>query len=219
MPAGLAVPWSEPATPNLVDLDQLWSVAEPANALVAFMAAHVAGGLNCDTAGSTGGDISYGETLVKPPAGIASAQLLVEVAPAGEATRSVLRLDAQVVFLPPRDPRSFVPAADTFARVARTDATGKSASVAVSDPVAVAQLRTVVDGLAVAAPGASSCPSFSLAYSAAFSRSPTAAPDFVAATGPCLTVQLTVNGTPVQPDLRDADGSFDRLLGTLLGPG
>jgi len=216
--SALAGPFEEPATPNLVDVGRVWSVPLPPADAVTFEASHVPAGFICDLSGSTGdGTVAVGERLADLPAGVASAQLLVAVAPARPGW-ALVRADAQVVYRPSRDPHATVAASETFARVARAGPSGQAATVDLGDPSVVAHLRDAINALPVAVPGESSCPAFRVGYTAAFAPSRGAAPDLVATTGPCDTVSITVGETLLPTALSDTGGSVAGLLSSYFGP-
>lgn len=215
-----------PATPNLVDLDRLWRVELPLQEAIVFVAAHPPVGMVCTGTGTSGGPDGVSSEqitfdLASLPAGIASAQLQVSIA-AVDTTSSAIRVDAQVVFSPLRSGSEEVPAADTVVVVTRSDFLASGAPAAASetltDPPTVKRLASILDGLPAAVPGASGCPSFSLQYKLAFAAHPGVPPDYVAITGPCDQVIVTVGGVTLQPALSDVDGTLTKALAALFMP-
>jgi hypothetical protein len=224
VPAALTMASTTPATPNLVDLDRLWRVELPLQEAIAFVAGHPPMGMVCTGSGSSGGPggVSTEEVtfdLISRPAGIASAQLQVAVAPVG-TTSSTIRVDAQVVFSPRRTDEQKVPASDAVVVVTRSGFLASGAPAAGSetrtDPPTVQRLASILDRLPAAVPGASSCPSFSLGYQLAFAAHPGAPPDYVAITRPCDQVIVKVGGVTVQPALSDIDGALTQAVAPLF---
>jgi hypothetical protein len=90
-----------------LDQYQLFALAQPVGTAAAFLAARVPPGMGHGGTGSGGTtqDVSYLARSV--PAGIASAQLVLTIAPAS-AGGSLLRADAQVIWYPSRSAAEYI---------------------------------------------------------------------------------------------------------------
>jgi len=220
VPDALSVPATTPVTPNLVDLDRLWRVPLPMAQTLAFLSAHPPLGMTCTGSGTSGGpggvtseELTF--DLTSLPVGIQSAQLQAEVAPTGPSS-SAVRVDAQVVFLPPRSAAEQVPPTDTVVVVTRSgfmpSGAPASARLTRTDPSNVGLLASILDRLPPAVPGMSSCPAESLQYQLAFAARLGAAPNYVATTTACDGVVVTIAGVAVQPVLSDAGGTLTQAL-------
>jgi len=223
-PPSLAQPFSQPASANLVDLHDAWTVAEPAETVVAFLTTHSPAGMSCDGSGYEGdrnGATSENVTfaLTTLPGAIRSAQLLVEVI-ATSTTTSAVRADAQVIFAPPRSRQEQVPNSDVVATVVRSgslrNGQDAAASRTVTDTATVARLAGILNGLPAAVPGATSCPAMSVQYRVSFSKSIGGAPDLVATATGCDGVGVTTGGV-TQPALDDGGGAFFQAVAALFG--
>jgi len=224
VPDALAAASSTPATPNLIDVDRLWRVGMTIEEAIAFVAAHPPTGMTCTGGGTSGGagvvsseDITF--DLTSLPAGIASAQLQVAVAPTA-ATSSAIRVDAQVVFFPSRSEQEQVPAADAVVVVTRSGFFPSGAPAATSvtrtDPATVKNLASILDRLPAAVPGIRSCPSVSLHYQLAFATRAGSPANYVATTTACDQVIVTVGGASLLPALSDVDGTLKAAVAALF---
>jgi hypothetical protein len=215
---------------NLVDRGEAWLVDEPLSSVDAYVSDHVPGGMSCGGSSSSGGpgsgrSESVTQTLDRLPSGIQLAQLLVQLAPV-TATESAVRVDAQVVFLPPKSPAEQVPASDRVVVIQRTGSLpgggSAAATVTVTDPTTVQKLVGLLDGLDPQPPSVESCPAELLSYRLAFAPSVSAAPNYVATIGSCDTVVVSAGvvsagGSTLQPALGGAGVSqLEQFLGRLF---
>jgi len=228
----LAGPMSYPATPDLVDVALVWSADEDAASALSWIAHHppagstVANGPDTDWRNGVMLESAFDDTYPSGSDAFESEQVDVAVVPLAGGAAGV-RADAQVIWYPTRPAAETVPPGERHVVVAVSAGSTIGAAPAVlsvrtlTDPVAVAELATKVDGMALQVPGARSCP-------AGLASSPRLTLVFAGAagvpevrvvddTGGCGEVTFAVGRTQ-EPALVDG-GLFhlvDRLLGVSL---
>ena len=198
---------------------RLWLVPLPLPALERFIRAHPPAGLPFRGFGSAGRLPSEQATLVvrSLPPGIDQAQLVLQLAPAGQNV-STLRADSQVIWYPPRSAAQYLaPGRFRAVTVAASLLNPKPHVVrrTFTSAAVTARLARFLDGLP-AAPGAiTSCPAISVTYTLSFRSSAAARPYLVATTSGCGGVGITVNGR-TQPGLADPDSLILRAVKAAL---
>jgi hypothetical protein len=230
----LASPGERPATPNLVDDHVWWLVPGSSKAVLSFIEKHTPAGSKLDETGSS--NIAPGYRLVgyswPARAGVLSSRELVVEVVSLKGGSTALRADALVVWMTPR------PASERIPRlVRRLQVTVLSAKRTTEGPLTftsskqVSGVRSLIDRLPVAQPGAVACPAdFAIRVRLAFYSARSARPVAVADVDPsgCQGVALTIKGRS-QPPLTSAafPGSgrvhapslitqLDRILGVRL---
>jgi hypothetical protein len=154
------------------------------------------------------------------PAGIQSANLSYVVAPISTTT-TLVRLDAVVVFLPPRNPAEEVPSNDVVVTVTRSGTTHDT--ITITDAAVTRQLADILNGLPTRVPGLYSGPPSSQSYEVAFASAMGATPNLVVVEdNGSATPTITAHGVKQTPSLDDTiAGRFiqalDRLFPTSPG--
>lgn len=163
-----------PGTPNLAQATRFAVVPGSMAEAAAFLQTHRPHGVTSTTSGA--GTLSdHGrvieqtviDTITGMPPGVASAQLVLSVAPDG--SDAAVRMDAQVTWVPAKPAAATVPAADAVATVSlrqtlpgwRHDGLRPLPSprqVVVTAPGTIRRLRQAADDLPVQVPGVRSCP-------------------------------------------------------------
>jgi hypothetical protein len=221
----LTAPLGFVATPNIADRHALWTVPTRIDDVAAFLKTHLppAMKLSSWSAGGTDPTQSVVQELSSPGRDVHAGFLWWSITPTGPAT-SLLRLDAEVLWLPARSPGELVAPSDAVAaltwqqQVFGPPPTVVSAQRTVSDAATVARLRDIFNDLQSDLPGARSCTMFNsgIKETAAFSRTTTDPPDVVATVvGGCSVVTVTVQGkaaTTLHDDNR-LGPTIDQLLG------
>lgn len=226
VPSVLAEPFMRPAVSTLIDLHRVWSVPSPSGSTYAYLQGHPPPGVSKNTIGEeglaktlAGSTQSLAWQLAEPGTDIQSATLLATVASDG-AKRSWLRVDAQVVWYPKKNPAERVPTsakvltieAETLGRPAKPVA----APVVVSNAAEVDKVARVIDHLPPAVPGGTSCPSATMQYRLSFSTSSGSHPGLVATEGICGFVGITLMGHPGQT-LQDSHQQLLDAIGDITG--
>ena len=157
------LPVFRPATPTLVDRVQDWTVSQSLQTVRRYVTAHLPAGTRLVGTASAGGpgtpeNASLTFASPRPPAGIGSEQLIVDLVANGRGETAV-RADAQVAWLVERAAAERVPAGVREVDVTRA-VPGRSptASVSVTSPPQVAAIVRLIDRLPVVQPGATACP-------------------------------------------------------------
>lgn len=215
-------------TGSTVDTHRLFRLPQPVLAAKSFLLAHWPAGM--PVSGYSGvlahtvavtQDVSFG--LRSLPAGIDNAQLVATLVP-GRPAGSLLRVDAQVIWFPPRsraehlDPSAYravtvtvQPMNPRFRTVTRT----------FTSPVVVAGLAGLLNGLHGAPYQQGSCPLVDTTDRLEFAAARPGGRAVVVSPSQCLNVSVTSGGW-VQPDLWDPDDKLaaaaDRLLGLKQHP-
>jgi hypothetical protein len=207
----LAQPGLRTATPDLIDEHAWWVVPGGIRAGMAWVRAHLPAGVTIDSSASLGGPgVPDNESLAlawPPVTGVLGLRWLVVRFVALPDGSCGLRADAEVVWELPRPASETIPAGARFLRVAVHGSIRSNiphqAPLTVTSPQAITQVRTLLNGLPVAQPGALSCPAdfgivLRLSFYARRHRSPLA----VAGIDPdgCGWVSLTIRGR-AQPTL------------------
>jgi hypothetical protein len=225
----------QPGTPNLVIRTGWWRLRGPATGTLAWITAHAPGGATQDaTFGSsqrgdpsaTTSGVGFGWPATGP---LVERDLLVNVAQAGADT--VIRVDAQVTFLPARPAASLVPPTATALTVRMvprasgpdlTPSRKRYGPTEVTDPSRVAAVAALVNKAPMELPGERFCPimvanggDLSITFTAG-AGGPAVATATINFMG-CEALTVTVSGT--DPVVLTADGStVDRII-DLLGLG
>jgi hypothetical protein len=111
LPKSLTEPGVRPATNNLVEVHRVWTTTVPADQVVAQLRAQPPAGLSDGGQGSTSGpaqDTLRFATLVPNPKPTTAWRAVV-VSAVTSGGRTIVRVDAQVVWLPARSPGEYAP--------------------------------------------------------------------------------------------------------------
>ncbi len=233
LPAGThPVPWHPPpvlqqtgialGVPHQADVHRLWLVPKSMPALAGYIRAHPPAGLPFQGFGQagSGGQITSEQTtffMRSPPAGIEQAQLVLEIAPAGQ-NHSTLRADGEVIWYPPRSAAEYLaPARFHAVTVAASFLNPKPHVVrrTFTSPAVIARLARFLNSLPATPGGLVGCPMVSSSYSLAFRSSAAARPYLTATTSACGSVGITVNGR-TQPGLADPQALIIRAITAAL---
>ncbi|HLI56020.1 MAG TPA: hypothetical protein VKY26_03200 [Actinomycetota bacterium] len=215
-PPALANPATEIGPGAAISAQRLWTVPGSPEATIAFLRAHLVTGAVPGDSGGPGERLWFDEDVTGTAIG---GDVTPEVV-AGPGDTSILRVDFEVTYDPARSMGEEVPASDHYLSISRTPEVAPTPSPPVtatfSDPATVLGMANLLNALpAAGGDGTASCPAPVATYTIAFSRSPTAPPDFVV-TGPgCLIWSVTQGRTARQP-LSWSD-NLDRLLSVLVG--
>ena len=198
---------------------RLWLVPLPVPALDRFIRAHPPAGLPFPGFGSAGRMPSEQATLVPRslPPGIDQAQLVLQLAPAGQNV-STLRADSQVIWYPPRSAAEYLaPARFRAVTVAASFPSPKPHVVrrTFTSAAVIARLARFLNGLPAAPRRITGCPAISVTYTLAFRPSAAARSSLVATASGCRGVAITVNGR-TQPGLADPDSLILRAAKAAL---
>lgn len=227
--AGVA-PAEHPADPNLVQHTEWWTTSQAPAALLAWIKAHPPTGTTADgssTSTSSGtADLWVQDFAAPAQPGVISQRLLEAAVTAAPGGGSALRVDAIVTYLPTKS------AAETIAVPVMLEVTpdypgqgqGQQqgaanpavAPVKVTDPLKIAEITSLVNGLPAAPTGGMNCPmdngsGLKVSFQSA-SGAPWAQAD-INASG-CRTVTITVNGK-AQPALSGGDQLTDQIISIL----
>jgi hypothetical protein len=173
-------------------------------------------GSDSDSSGLVWLDLAYAPRHL--PVGIYQAEIDLTLVPA-VGGGSLLRADAQVIWLPPRTAAEHVDPA-RFASVAVTadEVYEKNHPVTkrITSREVITQLATLLNAMP-ADPGlAMPCPMAPVIYRVGFAATAHGRPGAVATTGSCFTIALHASGHQ-QPQLADPNGKFAAYLQHLLG--
>jgi hypothetical protein len=204
-----------PGTEVIPSLDQyrLFALRQQMGAAAAFLAARVPAGMGNGGTGSGGLDGSTMQDVTylaqSVPAGIAGAQLVLTVVPAS-AGGSLLRVDAQVVWYPPRTAAEYIdPARYHVLSITVVIYGGRPHTVhkVVTSRAFIARLAELLDRLQAEPIGPVACPAIFADYQLAFSLSRHGRPIVVVSTNEigCGGSGISVNGRQ-QPPLADDGG-------------
>jgi len=214
-PAGLGsagVSWGMPHTS--ADEYRLYSVPAASPAAQSFILAH----LPPRTAGSGSGTVgsrSGAELIVYTspdslPAGIDGMQLVYTIV-AGPGGSSLVRVDVQVIWYPPRSPAEYL-VASRF-RSVRITALPSAATVTSTSPGVIGQVVHLVDTAEAAAHQPFGCPLITQFYSIVLTPAVAGQPEVDLDPTGCGTVTVRVGGR-AQPVLED--NGMERLAFQLL---
>lgn len=232
LPAGShRIPWHPPSAlgqteialvPHQADVRELWQVPVSMTALAGYIRAHRPAGLPFGGFGQaiSGGQI-YSEVTkfaLRPvPAGIQSAQLTLEISPAGHS-RSTLRADGEVIWYPPRSATEYlVPTRFHAVTVAAGSLSPKPHIVrrSFTAPSVIARLARLLNSLPATPGGLAGCPMVTATYAVTFRYSAGTRPYLTASATGCGSVGMVVNGL-TQPGLADPDGLITRAVQAAL---
>jgi len=233
LPAGSnQIPWHPPpalgqteialGVSHQADVHELWQVPVSMTALAGYIRAHRQAGMPFQGFGqaSSGGQI-YSEVTtfaLRPvPAGIQSAQLTLEIAPAGPH-RSTLRADGEVIWYPPRSAAEhLVPSRFHVVTVAAGFLSPKPHTVRRSFTArwVIAKMARFLNSLPATPGGLMGCPMVTATYAVTFRYSAGGRPILTASVGGCGTVGIIVNGL-AQPGLADPNGLITRAVQAAL---
>jgi len=207
-----------------LDVHALFELPESMAATAAFLSAHVPTGMSLSvtgqgtgSAGQTTAEVAYAPQSV--PAGVYAAQLVLTIAPGG-AGGSVLRVDGQVIWYPPRSAAEYIdPARYHVLTVAVTLFNPRlhTISKVTTSPAAIAQLTGALNRSPAEPTRIAFCPLIFASYRLAFAVSVHSAPIVVvtATQNPCLGAQIAVDGRR-QPPLQD-EAAVVAIANRLLG--
>lgn len=212
-----------------LDVHELFELPESITAAAALFAARVPPGLSISVTslgtglvGPVGAMVAYTEVAYEPrsvPAGVDAAQLVLTIA-ADTSGGSVVRVDAQVIWYPPRSAAEYIDAARydvlTIA-VTVFNPNLRTITKVVTSQADITQLADALNRSKVEPTRIANCPAIFATYRLAFAVSPHQAPVVVvsATLQPCLGVQITVDGRK-QPPLQD-DATVVAIADRLLG--
>jgi hypothetical protein len=218
VPEILKVPSSTLVSTTLVDDVSFWRAPGRPQAVLAWEQAHLPRRFTPEDTGF--GPPSWDRTFsLSPVPGVLNARdLVVEVAAAGGG-QTVIRVDAQVSWQPPRPASERVPSAARVVTITQLPslvphASRPPAPVTITDLAVVRRLAALVDSLQLSTIGpAASCPlvpgsGIQLAF-----RARAGGPPLAVAQGPaaCGTVQFSAGGRP-QPALQITDSFIPQVL-------
>lgn len=232
LPAGShRVPWHPPSglgqteipmAAHQADVRELWRVPAPMTVLAGYIRAHRPAGLPFQGFGqaSSGGQV-FSETTtfaLRPvPAGVQSAQLTLEITPAGH-DRSMLRADGEVTWYPPRPAGEYLVASrfhevtvaagllNPAPHIVRRSFTSRSV---------IARLARFLNSLPATPGGLMGCPMVSATYAVTFRHAAGGRPYLTASASACGTVGIVVNGL-AQPGLADPNAVITRAVQAAL---
>jgi hypothetical protein len=216
-PDALKVPITSLVSTALVDEVSFWRAPGQPQAVLAWEQAHLPRRFTPEDADF--GPPSWDRTFsLSPVPGVLTARdLVVEVTEVGHG-QTVIRVDAQVSWQPPRSASTRVPAAARVVTMSQLPslnphARRPPAPITITDPAVVRRLAALVDSLQLSTIGDAPCPAplgggIRLTFLA---RAGGAA--LAVAQGPaaCGTVQLSVGGKP-QPALQITDSFIPQVL-------
>jgi hypothetical protein len=230
------------ASPDVVTATQWWTAPGQPTAVLAWVRAHVPAGFSLGGWGSggynqPGGVAPAPEPSVQHPdtwfdqyslpvvAGVLTQRwLLVTVADRGHG-RTAIRVDAQVVWLPPRPAAGRIPSDARVVTVTpvfglQPDKKRKHLDPAftVTNPATVARIAAVVDGLTILPPGVYPCPAdFGATMRLTFRTRPggPVVARVTAEYGGCGVVSVSIGGRSM-PALSEYTGSGQQLQQRVL---
>jgi hypothetical protein len=202
----LARPAERPATPNLIDVYEWWTVPGTPAEVLSYIEAHPPAGSHRDVRGSATeqGHTSYVFSGFQWPARtgvLGQRELVVELAALPGGVTGV-RDDAQVVWLNPRSASETIPRGSTRLEVRITDGLRHGAlpnPLTVHNAARIERVTALINGLPLSQPGIVNCPAegFTLIHLAFYSRG-ARAPRALALvhTSGCENVDLSLAGQP-----------------------
>lgn len=205
---------------DVVDLHVLYRVNWPIGRVDAFLAAHTPGGLLAGDAGQVTGpgrpesdNVEYNPRILPPY--IYEATLGTTIVPAADGG-SLLRVDAQVAWYPPRSAAEHI----VPIRYRTVTATAPTRQTGSGDPVTrtftkhavVARLAALINGLHARPDITVACGAMSeyTIYRLVFTPVASHGPRVVVSTAGCAIDQVIVGGRP-QPALDDGSGLVDAI--------
>ena len=202
---------------EFVDLHGFWILHASAASVISFAKAHVPPGFSVG-GGATNGDGSFRQIRFDwPPHGQSTRILAVSVAQ--RRTRTIVRADAQVVWVYPRSPQEVVPAG-----VREIDIKAPKVTRRVTDPAQVHQIVRWFDRLPITPPGvAAMCAllldtNVTLVFRSASGARVASAQVPAPRASICDTIDFTIHGHRQTPLVdRPRGHSFVYRVGKLLG--
>lgn len=220
------LPPESPADPNLIEHTAWWSSTQAPAALLAWISAHpptgtTAAGSSTASLGAAGSYATRDFAAAAKP-GVISQQLVEASVSALPNGGSAVREDVIVTYLPTKPAAETIQAAPSLVvtpvlPMGQTTATTSTSPITVTDPAVIAEVTSLINGLAPASAGAVNCPmdngaALRLSYDAV-SGAPTTEVN-IAATG-CRGVTVTVGGSKL-PTLSGGDQLAGRIM-TIVG--
>jgi hypothetical protein len=211
-----------------LDVHRLFELPGSPAAVVAFLSAHVPPGLSLSVTGhatvpngSAGAPVAYTDLAYEPqsvPAGVYEAQLVLTIS-ADASGGSLVGVDAQVIWYPPRSAAEYIDPARYHALTVSVTALNpvRTVTKVVTAQADITQLADSLDHSEVEPTTFANCPAIYATYRLAFAVSRHQAPVVIvtATLQPCLGVQISVDGRK-QPPLEDGAAVVaiaERLLG------
>jgi hypothetical protein len=218
VPAGLRQPASVPGALQLTDLHRFSTLRQPPGAAEAFMLSHVPAGMRQDGIGAGTGPLQVDFALAALPPGIYAAGL-AEALVAGPDGGSLLRIDAQVIWYPPRsaaerlDPGRFT--AVTVLQSSSSSPPAGPVTRTITSRGQLARLVSLLNGLPAAPRMSLHCPPETSGLQLRFRPAAPGIPAVVVTAGVCATELVSVGGRS-QPALWDPGGRLVHAVRRLL---
>jgi hypothetical protein len=197
-PKEVAGPPLKPTVKELIDLHVLWTTAAAPADVLEYLKDHMTAEL-LNSGSARGGQALMFVPVGATPPGLGNRQLLLTVVPAGLG--SVVRADAQVIWLPERPAREYAPYNTRSVTVTRIAEETRSTTATKGSVV-----RRFVDAFneePMAATGTRHCPAVLTTYRIEFTPKMRGAHHVVGVIGACNTIAVTVDGQSA-PALQDA---------------
>jgi hypothetical protein len=223
----LQSPFSEPATPNLIDLHAWWTVPGSPLEALSWIKKHPPSGSTLKFEGSSenhGVTTSWDIGFVWPPIkGIAEGRMLLVTATTGAENETALRVDAQAVWVVPRPSSERVPAGSQFLDLTVGRPGKPQRRLSVTDPSFVKKIVAAINDLPIVQPGFFSCPAGPITPPVAVRlvfRIASGGPALAEAEqqlpggSPCQPMRLTIRGDR-EPSLEEGWRVMKRLRGLL----
>jgi hypothetical protein len=223
LPQGLRRTGGYAVTGAVADIHRLFRLPQPVRVARSFLLAHWPAGMPVSGYSAVSGhtvmaaqDVSFG--LRSLPAGIDDAQLVATLVP-GRRAGSLLRVDAQVIWFPPRSRAEYLdPPAyrGVTVTVQLLNPRIRTVTRTFTSRVVISRLAGLFDGLHGAPYRQWSCPGIDTTDRLEFVPARPGGHAVVVSPSQCLNVSVASGGR-VQPDLWDPDDKLaaaaDRLLG------
>jgi hypothetical protein len=204
---------------SIVDVYRLYALPASMRRVAAFVGAHAPAGMKSGGTGSTADrgvttemDVSY--FLNRPPRGISSAGLFDSIVP-GPHGSALLRVDAEVIWYPPRPAAEHLAAKDYRSVLIDAILAGKSRPIlrTFTSRAIIGKLTRLLNGLPASPGGVVPCPAEFVTYTLTFEPA-AGQPKVVVDTSDCLSDTISVGGVS-QPPLVN-DGRVETLAGKLM---
>jgi hypothetical protein len=209
--------------PRALELHEFFELPQPAATVAAVLGSHVPAGMGLASTSELGDPAGVEEQYVsftqrRVMTGIYMAQLALSVAPAPGG--SIVRVDAQVIWYPPRSAAEYIDPARYHVLTITASAYGTrpgTRGLIVTSRSAIADVAAALNRSPVVPVQEANCPALLVAYRLAFAVTRPARPAVVvyATLQPCIGVRVIVDGR-VQPPLQDG-GKVIGIAGRLLG--
>ncbi len=219
VPPGLRQVPGQIGVKTLADIYRLFAVPASMRQTAAYIGKHAPAGMTSGGTGQIGGrhgvtemDVEY--FLNRTPRGVSSADLIDTIVPAPHGG-ALLRVDAQVIWYPPRSAAEYLVAKDF--RAVRIDAwlalSGRHVRRTFTSRGVIGRLTRVLNSLPASPGGLFPCPLEIVSYRLTFE--PVAGhPEAVVNTAGCTSDTISVGGV-TQPALVDS-GQFGTLVGKIM---